>query len=281
MHNRIPLPDMNNKSLSDMFDYIETIRNRKTKNEQEKSKLEQAKKQFEINKEIEKLKLDELRQYHQGSLSQQGKFDELKSELLKARIEDLKSGRGRKETPEERMNREVETVEKKENVKEGSKLVTAGRSLQGVYEKATKLKRLLEDNPGITGLRPGMMSKLNLSQSKALAEFDQTARRLQADMARYGSQRGGAQALKWAERAKPSNFRSEKYNLGMIDSILEDVQGEYENMSDEYQTRLKKNFPIKGFSQKKGKMVKVRDNETGQVHEMTEEEANQLINGAE
>jgi hypothetical protein len=279
MRTRIPLPTLDNKAFSDMMDYIETIKSRKQKGEQEKAKLEQDQKQFEANKLLEQMKLNELRQYHQGSLAQQGKFDALKADLLRARIEDLKQGRGRKETPDERMDREVETAERKENVKEGSKLVTAGRTLQGVHEKAAKLKKLLEENPGLTGIRQGTLSNLNLSQSKALAEFDQTARRLQADMARYGSQRGGAQALKWAERAKPSNFRSEKYNLGMIDSILEDVQGEHENMSDEYQTRLKKNFPIKGFGQKKGKMVKVRDNETGQVHEMTEDEANRLIAG--
>jgi hypothetical protein len=272
---------MDNKAFSDALDYIETIRSRKSREKNEASKLSQDQKQFETTKELEREKLKELMNYHKAQLSNKNNLDPLKMELLKARIEAVKAGKNQKESPEDRMQREVDTVEKKEDVKEGSKLKTAARTLQGVREKGLKLKKLLEENPGLTGWRQGGLAMLNLSQSEALAKFDQTARRLQADMARYGSQRGGAQALKWAERAKPSNFRGNKYNMGMIDSILEDTDSEHENMASEYQSRLGKEFPIKAFGQKKGKMVKIRDNQTGQVHEMSEEEAQKLMAGGQ
>ncbi len=153
------------------------------------------------------------------------------------------------ETPEARQKREVETkiaaTQGVEDRKAASKLQTSGRELQSLVNRAQKVEKLLNDNPDLTGFVKGGLASLNLSESKKLAEFDQTTRKLQADMGRYGSQRGGAQALKWAEKSKPGTYKTVDYNKGMIKSILDDAKNDYDEMAQEYKDRTGKEYPIK------------------------------------
>lgn len=152
------------------------------------------------------------------------------------------------ETPQERQQRETQTkidvATGTDNAKTASKLVSSGRELISLVDRAKKVKDLLDENPGLTGWLQGGLASLNLSQSKKLAEFDQTTRKLQADMGRYGSQRGGAQVLKWAERSKPGTYKSVDYNQGMVKSILDDAKADYVEMAREYKDRTGKDFPV-------------------------------------
>jgi hypothetical protein len=153
------------------------------------------------------------------------------------------------ETPDARKQREIETkigaATGVEDAKAASKLQTSGRELQSLVSRAQKVEKLLNENPKLTGFSQGGLASLNLSESKQLAEFDQTTRKLQADMGRYGSQRGGAQALKWAEKSKPGTYKTVNYNKGMIKSILEDAKSDYQEMAQEYKDRTGKEYPIK------------------------------------
>lgn len=182
------------------------------------------------------------------------------------------------ETPEARQKRETQTridaATGIEDAKQASKLQTSGRDLLNLVTRAQKIKKLLDENSDLTGLRQGGLAALNLSQSKKLAEFDQTTRKLQADMARYGSQRGGAQALKWAERSKPGTFKSVDYNQGMIKSILDDSKADYDEMASEYKDRTGKEFPLKfpenNMSPSNQKITKSLVTEENILHTMKE-----------
>lgn len=166
----------------------------------------------------------------------------------KVTVQNLAAPGTEKETPQQRQQRETQTkidvATGTDNAKTASKLVTSGRELSSLVNRAKKIQDLLSENPGLTGWLQGGMASLNLSQSKKLAEFDQTTRKLQADMGRYGSVRGGAQVLKWAERAKPGTYKSTDYNLGMVKSILDDAKEDYVEMSREYKDRTGKDFPV-------------------------------------
>lgn len=176
------------------------------------------------------------------------------------------------ETPDARKQREIETkiaaTQGVEDTKAASKLQTSGRELQSLVNRAKKVQKLLNDNPSLTGLRQGGLASLNLSQSKQLAEFDQTTRKLQADMGRYGSQRGGAQALKWAEKSKPGTYKTVDYNKGMIKSILDDAKNDYDEMAQEYKDRTGKEYPIKFPEMPKTSVTKEQVNEENIRHTM-------------
>lgn len=266
MQTRIPLPQLHNEAFSDALDYLEKIRERKQKGEQEKAKLAQDQKQFDVNKTLEEMKLKELREYHQGSLAQQGKLDPLRMELLRARIEQARSkGEEVKLSPQERT--------------QSMKLLEAGRSLKSVLEKAQGIDLLLQENPNLTGYKAGFKSMLNKPGGK-VAQLIEKSGNLQSAIGRLASQRGGAQVLKWAEKVKPSVWKDVQSNLGMTSSILEDTGADFEEVKNEFEALTGKPFPIQmPTGKKKGKKVKVKDNQTGEIHEMSEEEAKKLIEG--
>jgi hypothetical protein len=169
---------------------------------------------------------------------------------------------------------DIEKEEMKVNAKVSTDIRKSARDLKSMHDRALKLKKMIEEDPNLTGIIQGGKAQFNLSNDPKLAEFIQTSRKLQADMARYGSQRGGAQALKWAERAKPGEYRSGKFNLGMINSILEDSKSDYENLNSEYMDMNKRPLHIKltpdekkeGVVELNGKKYKM---ENGEWHEIT------------
>jgi hypothetical protein len=229
MFEPIPLPKADNPQFKDVMDYLETIRQRKGKQAQFEQEQQRLQDQFGQTKQLEMQKLAELAKYHQATLNQNESLNPLKVDLLKARIEALKNS-GSKLSPQEKT--------------QSMKILESGRSLKSMVDKANKIDELLDTNPDLTGILQGASSSLNLSNNEKLAEFDQRTRKLQADMARYGSQRGGVQALKWAERSKPGVYRTHNYNKGMIKSIQEDAQSDYNELKQEYEDLTGKPYPI-------------------------------------
>lgn len=232
--NSIPLPTGGNEAFKDVMDYFEEIQKRKAM---------QAKATQE--NQMEQQKLNSLNEYRQSQLAQSAGMKPLQMELLRARIADLKNKKAEvKETPEEKAQREVDIYTKKEGAKEGIKIKTSARNLKEMTDRALKLRKLIKENPGLTGWLPGLKASMNISRNPKLGEFQQTATKLQADMGRYGSTRGGAQALKWAERAKPSNYKDTGFNLGMINSILEDANADYKELGKEHEDYTGKSLGI-------------------------------------
>ena len=129
--------------------------------------------------------------------------------------------------------------------KEVFKMQESGRALQSLVNRAEGIKKVLTVHPEATGKIAGGRELFNLSNDKNLAAVIPKMKALQADMARFGSTRGGAYALKWAERAKPSTFRSGEFNISMIDSIVEDAKNDYDELAGEYKEMTGKDYPIK------------------------------------
>lgn len=153
------------------------------------------------------------------------------------------------ETPEQKSARQIQektqVAQNLENQKAASKLESSGYELNKLAARAIKIKNILEKNPDLTGWLPGMAFTTNMSKNPALAELVQTAAKLQADMAKYGSQRGGAAVLKWAEKAKPSVYKQTSFNLGMVNSIIEDAINDFDEAATEYKRRTGKKYPVK------------------------------------
>ncbi len=166
---------------------------------------------------------------------------------------------GPNEQEKAKIHREEAEIQEqaKANTKVSSDIRKSARELKSMHDRALKLRKMLEENPNLTGVTKGTMASANISQDKKLAEFIQTTRKLQADMGRYGSQRGGAQALKWAEKSKPGEFRSGKFNLGMINSIIEDAESDYENLNTEYTDMNQHSLPIKLHKSKQDESEKI------------------------
>ena len=174
---------------------------------------------------------------------------------------------------------EMEKEGIKIDAKASSEIRKSARDLKSMHDRALKLRNMLEKNPNLTGLIQGAKASTNLSQDKDLAEFIQTTRKLQADMGRYGSQRGGAQALKWAEKSKPGEFRSGKFNLGMIQSILDDAESDYQNLNTEYTDMNKRPLSVKLQPSKKDESNDVV-NLNGKQYKFTNGEWHEVMGGS-
>ena len=281
MQTRIPLPTLNNDAFKDVMDYFEQIQKRKALAQQAEKELAQKEKQFgqtfeqgrtefAENKALEREKMAELAKYHQQQLAKQSTLDPLRAELLRARIEQARSkGEEVKLSPQEKT--------------QSMKLLEAGRSLKSVVERAHGIDALLEENPSLTGYKAGFKSLLN-KPGKKVSELIEKSGNLQSAIGRLASQRGGAAVLKWAEKVKPSVWKDVESNKGMTKSIIEDTMNDFQEAKDEYESLTGKSYPIKmpkmkSTSASTGKMVKVRDKETGEVKEMTLEEAQKLMAG--
>ena len=111
------------------------------------------------------------------------------------------------------------TGEKNVDAKEASKireqaaaLINSGNLVQQGYD-------LLDTNPDLTGIGSGLVEKFNLSNNPDLGKFTTVTGKLQAELGKYASQRGGIQAVKWAQSVKPSSWKPEDYNYGMFEGI--------------------------------------------------------------
>ena len=208
MFEPIPLPGLGGDVYKDVMDYFETLQKRRSDQLQKAKELAETQREFGINKGLEQQKLN----------------------LLKQKLDIMR---------ENANNPKLSAQEKVQAMK----LVDAGRSLQSVAHRANKLSNMLETKPGATGWIPGAKEALGFG-SEDTSEFNQTAGMLQADMAKFGSQRGGAQALKWAERVKPGKYKSNISNKGYIKSIIDDSNSDFEDIKNEYETLTGRPYPI-------------------------------------
>jgi hypothetical protein len=265
MQTRIPLPSSSHELFGDALDYLEKIRKRKSDLQQTQNEATEKKREFEINKALQQAGLNETHQFHQQSLAQGNQLKPLQMQLLQARIDAAnKSGQEIKLSPQERA--------------QSMKLIEQGRSIKSVLDRTHGIKKLLDENPDLTGYGTGFKALLGKPGGK-VGEFIEKAGNLQSAIGRVASQRGGAAVLKWAEKVKPGVWKDTATNKGMVSSILQDSGSDFNEAKDEYEALTGKPFPIKMPTGGSGKKVKVKDNQTGEVHEMDEEEAKKLMEG--
>lgn len=212
MRTRIPLPDPNNDPFKDAFDYFEQIQKRKSLAQQSQNELAEKQREFGMTNALDQQKLAEISGYHKAML-------------------DLKSNGGPNKLTAQEQNQAM-------------KLLEAGRSIQSIASKGHKLKGILEKNPNLTGWGSGIKSLVGAAGDE-LGGFNETAGQVQAGIGRLASQRGGAQVLRWAEKVKPGAWKSVKTNQGMVDSMIDDAQSDYNEAKSEYEDLTGKPYPVK------------------------------------
>lgn len=151
------------------------------------------------------------------------------------------------EFPQERMQREIETnsikgqndidMKRAQELRESAKdLQLAGVDINGIHDILTGPDSL---NTGITKTLAG---KLGWGSEK-LGSFNERSLRLQAQMARALSQRGGVGAANIVAGGKPSSWKSTSENLGITGAYAERINNEFNLLNQEYRNITGKDLP--------------------------------------
>lgn len=166
-----------------------------------------------------------------------------------------------KELPHEKMERQINTANIKEQTKiniiraqqisELAKdLTLAGIDTNGIHEILTG-----QDSLG-TGITKTLIGKLGWGSEK-LGAFNERALRLQAQMARALSSRGGVGAANIVASGKPSTWKSTSENIGITDAYADHIKNEFDLLNQEYKSLTGKSLPytLPEYVQNIGKKV--------------------------
>lgn len=151
------------------------------------------------------------------------------------------------EMPHEKMEREISTsniqeqnklnVKRAQQLRETAKdLQLAGLDVDGIHDILTG-----PDSLG-TGITKTLVGKLGWGSQK-LGAFNERALRLQAQMTKALSSRGGAQAANIVAAGKPSSWKSTSENLGITDAYADRLKNEFKLLDQEYKSITGKNLP--------------------------------------
>lgn len=134
--------------------------------------------------------------------------------------------------------------EKTVSAKEASKIRDQATALANSANLVNQGYGLLDNNPDLTGIGSGLASKFNLSNNPELGKFTTVTGKLQAELGKYASSRGGIQAVNWAANVKPSQWKPEDYNYGMFEGIQQNLQDDYNTLNQQYRAATGQDLPI-------------------------------------
>lgn len=120
------------------------------------------------------------------------------------------------------------------SAKEASKIRDSATALINSANLVNQGYDLLDKNPGLTGIGAGLKSKFNVSNNPDLGSFTTVAGKLQAELGKYASQRGGIQTVNWAASVKPSAWKPEEYNYGMFKGLQSSIENDYKTLNEQY-----------------------------------------------
>lgn len=205
--------------------------------------------------------------------------DKIELEREKARLRQEaadKSAEAKENKAQKDTQRKLDLAKKVLGEKQGQKLTDQGKALLSTANKARELKDLLDKNPNLTGWGSGTANMLNMANSKDLGNFVETAKELQTALGRLAGSQGGSRVLKFAAGAKPSEFRDKDTNIGYIRGIVRNAKNDYNEAAKEYKEATGRDYPIKFPNIKFGDEITVRDKTTGEIREVTPEEAREM-----
>jgi len=105
-----------------------------------------------------------------------------------------------------------------------NKHVLALNNLKNIYNR---MNSLLEKRPSLTGPLAGRMGESGLSSDDDLAAFQVLSKKAQAELGKLAtSSKAGIGSINWAGTGKPSTKNPGKYNVGMINQGLKDIEDE-------------------------------------------------------
>lgn len=151
------------------------------------------------------------------------------------------------ELPHEKMQRELSTSHAKEQdkldikraqqLRESAKdLELAGMDISGIHDILTG-----PDSLG-TGITKTLVGKLGWGSEK-LGAFNERTLRLQSQMTKALSSRGGVGAAKIVASGKPSTWKSTSENLGITAAYADRIKNEFDLLNQEYKTITGKELP--------------------------------------
>ena len=147
----------------------------------------------------------------------------------------------------EKMEREIATSNIKEqgklDVKRAQQLREAGKDLElaGVDVKGIHDILTGPDSLG-TGITKTLIGKLGWGSEK-LGAFNERALRLQTQMTKALSSRGGVGAAKIVQSGKPSTWKSTSENIGITDAYADRIKNEFDLLNQEYKGITGKDLP--------------------------------------
>lgn len=147
-----------------------------------------------------------------------------------------KIGESPQEKREAELGQTLAAEQGKTNIAESKTLKDTANTIRNSYGLYKELQDLLKENPNLTGFWPGVAVATRRSSNPKLAAFQEKVTKLQAALGRLASQRGGAAVTNWAAGGKPHPGNAGKYNLGMIESGLQDLKREYANVNKEHKS---------------------------------------------
>jgi hypothetical protein len=151
------------------------------------------------------------------------------------------------EFPQEKMNREIATsnikaqntqnITRVQEIREAAKdLSLAGIDINGIHDILTGPDSLS------TGITKTLIGKLGFGSEK-LGELNERALRLQAQMTKAISSRGGVGAANIVASGKPSGWKSTSENLGISKAYAERINNEFNLLNQEYKSITGKELP--------------------------------------
>lgn len=231
MNSGLPL-QAPNRNFDDVFDYLEKVRAAKAGEAGNKAKLAEQQRQFGLTNALAQQQLAETSKYHQQSLAQSGSLKTLQEALLKAKIEDLKNPKSG-----------YKNLSAQERT-QAMKLLQQGQAAISLINKTNEMEKQLVGHPNLTGKRAWLRNKLG-NGGEELGKFTTNAGDIQAGVARLGSQRGGAQALQWAEKIKANDWKDVPTNLGHTRGLRNSTQSDLNDIAAEYEALVGSPYPLK------------------------------------
>ena len=134
--------------------------------------------------------------------------------------------------------------ERNVSAKEASKIRDQASALINSANLVNQGYELLDNNPDLTGIGSGIASKFNLSNNPELGKFTTVTGKLQAELGKYASSRGGIQAVNWASGVKPSQWKPEEYNYGMFEGIERNLKDDYATLNAQYKAATGQDLPV-------------------------------------
>lgn len=146
------------------------------------------------------------------------------------------------------------TVQKVQGMQTPGQMNVSAKEASKIRDQATALINsanlvqqgydLLDKNTDLTGIGSGLAEKFNLSNNPDLGNFTSVTGKLQAELGKYASQRGGIQAVKWAQSVKPSSWKPEDYNYGMFEGIQRNLAEDYKTLNAQYKAATGEDLPV-------------------------------------
>ncbi len=127
-----------------------------------------------------------------------------------------------------------------------------------------------------TGILPSLGAKFGVGGS-SLGELNEPATRMQAELARAISQRGGVGAASIAATGKPSQWRSNAYNQAILKPIKKRQQEEYLNIKHDWIKKTGNPFPYKFSDFYKSKSGFILMKKDGQVKKVPIDQVDEAL----